>query len=139
MRVLVYGLMALALSVSAVLMSVHHSGADAHAATASASPHVHLDAVPHDTVGHTESVTIPDAHPQAIAQGCVACGDGGESMFLMVCALLAVLISLAALMHPAQTRLTARPAMVLSSRPPPPDEPCAPRGVNLDELCVSRR
>ena len=139
MRILLYGLMALALSVSAALMSVHHSGADAHAAPAAPQAAVHHDAIPHDTTVHSDAMGAPDAHPPTPVEACLTCSDGGESLFLMACVLLAVLISVAALVHPAQSRLAARPEMAPASRPRPPDEPCAPREVNLHELCVSRR
>lgn len=134
-RVLVYGLMALALSLAGVLMGVHHSGGEGHAV-----PHaVSQSVLPHSAADHSESATMTDSHNDGVSEPCVTCGHDDSSMFLMACAFLAVVISLAALVHPARVMGPARTDQPSRFRARPPDDSGVPVGVDLDELCVSRR
>lgn len=134
MRVLVYGLMALALSLAGVLMSVHHSGGEEHAVR-----HASSQSVPAHSADHYETVAMTDAHADEVADPCVTCGHDDSSMLLIACAFMAVLISLTALVHPARVFAPARTDQVRPFRARPPDESGVSGGVNLDQLCVSRR
>lgn len=146
MRVLIYGLMAIALSLAGVLMGVHHSGAEVHAGAAAVSHSV--TAHTGDELGHEHghaahqhdpAAAIPDAHPAGATEECATCGHHGDSLLLMACAFLAVLVSLAALFHPARHSAPVRRDELLPPDASPPHVCRALADVDLDTLCISRR